>query len=170
MPAISIHYNLPVHLNKYLSHHLGNPYNLRADEHIISRFILRSLSGKSYTIAKPPADDDLTKTQTFSVIIPPWVNAKFNAFNITPESEAEFALEVRKHFESNLFSYIRAHQDVEVALDATLGPRVNYKKVLSVKNAIERFIDMYGITEMDIKLETLIKRYQRARNNPTFST
>jgi hypothetical protein len=159
MPAISVTYNLPPHLAKFLKSNLGHPYTLRQNDELFSRYIMRSLTGKS-TLAAPKGPDG-GKKENYTIIIPEFINNQHNKWSISEETQKDFILEAEKIFEAMLFTYIQAYQDIYGQLKIESTHRDHNRRICTIKNAIVHFCDRHNISEGDIALDALKKRYQR---------
>lgn len=163
MPAVSIELQIPTYLHKFLTTQIGHPYRIKTNEHSISRFIIRNLSGKMLVYSHSAPDKEQTYLHApFTIIIPPRINETKWTWTINQELEDEFRTEVDNLFMSMLGSHIAAYQQAEEKLSRD-NIQGNYRQKLSTKAAISDFLDLHGIGEMDIRMETLIKRCQRMR-------
>lgn len=164
MPSVSIDLHIPTYMHKFLTTHIGHPYKIRTNEHVISRFLLRNLSGKMMVYNHGDADKPTRYTTApFTIIVPPMLNNQKWAWTVSPELEREFIKEVDALLEHTLITHIQVYQEVEMLLDEVAPDGLNYKRMMSKTSAINNFLKKHGITEQDISLDAILKRYQRSQ-------
>lgn len=168
MPEINATFKVPAHIHRYLIVELGSPYVIKPDDSVLSRYMLRTLTGKTIT-HEHKAQESKAKLLPFQIIIPAGLNEKNWIWNINKETEKDFIFECEKIFETVFFAYVRGVLDLKpLYTKRKSNAKDPNLKLFQLQRAVENFCNRYNITENDISTDALVKRYQRSSGSTEF--
>ncbi|MCT8340512.1 hypothetical protein MG296_10640 [Flavobacteriaceae bacterium TK19130] len=142
--SITQHFPVSSHVYKYLIRRCGSDTIEASRKSFIGSFVL-SLHNRNYDIALSNSDEGLD--YTFNVIIPMHKYEKVG-MHITLENSQLFNNQLDKMFRDELFCHLIINKSRE---------KKTYMK------SLRSFLDVYNITEDDIKQETLYRDFKRKK-------
>jgi hypothetical protein len=149
--------SLPVSrwLRKYLEAEYGKTYFLKHTDPL-GTLIFANLKSKTQVEAKPDPNHD----QEFAIEVPQRYFERYGLQNLDPKVAGSIARTFEKIFNRKLEIWVESRKCIQQKPEykELLIDKAIYNK-LSIRNAIQDFLDHYKINEDELSLDTLRRRY-----------